>query len=38
MRHVAGNKAFAARTLGIALSTLYEKLKKLGIDGKTEDR
>jgi DNA-binding NtrC family response regulator len=32
LRHVAGNKANAARKLGIALSTLYEKLKKFGID------
>ena len=32
LRHTAGNKANAARTLGIAISTLYEKLKKFGID------
>ena len=32
LRHASGNKASAARTLGIALSTLYEKLKKFGID------
>jgi DNA-binding NtrC family response regulator len=32
LRHAAGNKANAARTLGIAISTLYEKLKKFGID------
>jgi DNA-binding NtrC family response regulator len=32
LRHTDGNKANAARTLGIAISTLYEKLKKFGID------
>ncbi|MGH7438313.1 MAG: helix-turn-helix domain-containing protein, partial [Polyangiaceae bacterium] len=32
LRHSDGNKANAARTLGIAISTLYEKLKKFGID------
>jgi DNA-binding NtrC family response regulator len=32
LRHTAGNKANAARTLGIAISTLYEKVKKFGID------
>jgi DNA-binding NtrC family response regulator len=37
LRQTAGNKANAARTLGIAISTLYEKLKKFGIDDrKTE--
>jgi two-component system, NtrC family, response regulator GlrR len=32
LRHTAGNKANAARTLGIAISTLYEKLKKFGME------
>jgi DNA-binding NtrC family response regulator len=37
LRHAAGNKANAARTLGIAISTLYEKLKKFGIDERKPD-
>ena len=37
LRHASGNKASAARTLGIALSTLYEKLKKFGIDAHAEE-
>jgi DNA-binding NtrC family response regulator len=32
LRHVSGNKASAARSLGIAISTLYKKLKEFGID------
>jgi DNA-binding NtrC family response regulator len=32
LKHVSGNKASAARSLGIAISTLYEKLKKFGIE------
>jgi two-component system NtrC family response regulator len=33
-----GNKTRAARELGIAKSTLFEKLKKYGIRGKVSDR
>lgn len=32
LRRNAGNKANSARALGIAISTLYEKLKKFGIE------
>jgi DNA-binding NtrC family response regulator len=32
LRHVSGNKASAARSLGIAISTLYKKLKEFGIE------
>jgi DNA-binding NtrC family response regulator len=31
LKQADGNKMFAARTLGIAVSTLYEKLKKYGL-------
>jgi DNA-binding NtrC family response regulator len=33
-----GNKTRTARELGIAKSTLFEKLKKYGIRGKDPDR
>ncbi len=33
-----GNRSLAARRLGIARSTLYEKLKRLGLDGPGEGR
>jgi DNA-binding NtrC family response regulator len=31
LRQVGGSKVSAARSLGIAVSTLYEKLKKYGL-------
>jgi DNA-binding NtrC family response regulator len=37
LRRNAGNKASSARTLGIAISTLYEKLKKFGLDERESD-
>jgi DNA-binding NtrC family response regulator len=37
LRRNAGNKASSARTLGIAISTLYEKLKKFGLDERETD-
>jgi DNA-binding NtrC family response regulator len=33
LRQLEGNKMAAARSLGIAVSTLYEKLRKLGLEG-----
>jgi DNA-binding NtrC family response regulator len=38
LRQAEGNKASAARMLGIAVSTLYEKLKKFGIEAHAGDR
>ncbi|RLS41584.1 MAG: hypothetical protein DWH78_02335 [Planctomycetota bacterium] len=32
LRHVRGNKARAARELGISEKSIYNKLKRLGID------
>jgi two-component system, NtrC family, response regulator HydG len=36
LRHTRGNKTLAAHQLGIAISTLYEKLRKYDVDGKED--
>ena len=37
-RRTAGSKGEAARVLGIAVSTLYEKAKKYGLDAGADRR